>query len=173
VSAGVVTASGVSAASVASSTAGLYNGLTMTHASAAGVRTDPTLIQAVGVAASAAGTDRTGAVASFGSVQTAATRPMGTTAAVGNVAAVGVRLDAATQQSVAAVGGVLSAVVSLKTGLTRGVESTNVRATALADVPSSIVLPQRADGVTPRAVGVWNSATSMGGPAQRVKPTKR
>lgn len=161
------------AANVATSTAGLYTGLTVTAVSAAGVKTEPSLVQAAGVVTSGAGTDRTGAVASSGSV-TATLRPMGTAAAAGNFAAVGVRPDATTQQrGVVAVGGVLGAAANWKTSLSQGVESTHVRATVFADAPSSIAWTQTPGGVTPRAVGVWNSATSMGGPVQRVKPVRK
>ena len=98
---------------------------------------------------------------------------MGMGAAAGNLTTVGIQPDGTTQQDGAiAVGSVLSAAAAAgwTTGLVRRIESTNVRATALADAPNGGVLPLKPGGVTPRAVGVWNSATSMGGPVQRVKP---
>lgn len=175
IGAGAVTVGGGNAANVATVKAGLPAASTVTVVSTVGVRIEPILRETAGVAASRTGTDRTGAVASFGSVQTATVRPMGTGAAAGNFTVVGVRPDATTQQSsVVAVGGVLSAAaaVSLKTGLTQGIEATNVRATALADVPSGGGRTGKPGGVTPRAVGIWNNATSMGDPAQRTKPVR-
>jgi hypothetical protein len=144
-----------------------YPGYAMAAVSAVGVGIEPALTSAARVITSRTGIDRAEAAASLASVQTATLRPMGTGAAAGNFTVVAVRPDATAQS----VGGVLSAAAaaSWKTGLTQGVESTNVRATVLASAPSVGVLTQRPGGVTPRTVGVWNSAARIGGSTQPIR----
>ena len=115
-----------------------YKGFAPASVSPAGVVTaafSPT----AGVAASGIGIDRSGAVASLGSVQSTTLRPMGTGVTIGKLIAVGVRVGATVQpNSVVVVNGVLNAAAV----------------------------------VTSRAVGVWNSATSMVDPVQRLKPAR-
>ena len=123
------------------------------------------------------GIDRTGAVGSFGGVQTASVRPMGTGAATAGLVGVSAPHDAITRQSgTVAVGGVLSAAAAVagwKAGFLQGIESTSVRAAVLADAPGGGGLTQKLGGTTPRAVGIWNSTTSMESPAQRIKPVRQ
>lgn len=138
-------------------------------ASAAGVSVTPTLRETTVLVTAA---DRTGAVASIGSIRTTTVQPMGTGATAVNLTASNVRPAVTTQESrIASLGGVLSVAAALKTGLTQGLGVTNLKAAVLADAPSG---PQvKTPGAeTPRSVGVWNNATSMIDPAQRPKPIR-
>lgn len=174
-SASTVTADGVNPASFATFTTSSYTGSAATGVSTGGVKIEPTFRETAGVGASRTSIDRTGTVATLGSVRTATTRPMGPVAPASDFATLGVRPGAAAQPNgIVAVGGVLSAAVIAggKAGLLHGIEAANVRATALAAVPSGVVPEAKPDAMTSRAVGVWNSATSMGDPMQRVKPIR-
>jgi hypothetical protein len=126
------------------------------------------------IAAMRIGSDRAGAVASLDGAKAAMRAPTGLGSGADFTSLGGATASVSPQWAQAANGGGVNpvGVASWKTALTPGLAATSLRATAVAETDGAGDLTQKPAGATPRSVGVWNNATSMSDPVQRLKPVR-